>query len=168
MYTHTYVCIYIYTYILTRRSLTFPQRRILASSRLWWSSSTTCWSWHSSARWWSSGTTSSRWIYTYIYVYIYVLTLLATQNFGIFTALVIFLDYVLVMTFFCSVVVIWHDKFEMKPGLCCACCADFGGKCCKGGCDLLCTFSGLETSTALAQRSSPKVFFYWPVYIVKN
>mmetsp|Transcript_29798 Transcript_29798/g.81434 ORF Transcript_29798/g.81434 Transcript_29798/m.81434 type:complete len:1140 (-) Transcript_29798:313-3732(-) len=77
------------------------------------------------------------------------------QNFGIFTAFVIFIDYVLVMTWFCAILVIWHNRFEMKPGLCCACCDDCGGKCCQGGCKLLCTFSNLETTTTLSQRTNP-------------
>ncbi|EOD08765.1 hypothetical protein EMIHUDRAFT_105827 [Emiliania huxleyi CCMP1516] len=37
------------------------------------------------------------------------------QNFGIFTALVIFIDYTLVMTWFTAIVVVWHNNFEMKP-----------------------------------------------------
>ena len=77
------------------------------------------------------------------------------QNFGIFTALVIAIDYALVMTWLTAIVVIWHNNFEMKPGLCCACCgtADSGGKCCRGGCDLLCTYERAElaTSTQVAQ-----------------
>jgi hypothetical protein len=109
------------------------------------------------------------------------------QNFGIFTALVssvvylhshtlpvfkaspppvfiqpsslqvIFIDYLLVMTWMCAAVVIWHNHLEMKPGLCCACCAKCSGKgkCCKGGCELLCTYSDLETSTELAFRTDP-------------
>jgi hypothetical protein len=79
------------------------------------------------------------------------------QNFGIFTALVIFIDYLLVMTWFCAMLVVWHNKFEMKPGLCCACCAKCNGKgkCCKGGCEMLCTYSELETSTELAFRTDP-------------
>ena len=44
------------------------------------------------------------------------------QAFGIFAAAVIIFDYVLVMTLLCSAVVIYHNLFERKPGLCCACC----------------------------------------------
>jgi hypothetical protein len=71
---------------------------------------------------------------------------------------VIFIDYLLVMTWMCAMLVIWHNNFEMKPGLCCACCDACGArnKCCKGGCDLLCTYSELETSTQLAFRTKPK------------
>eukprot|EP00966_Prymnesium_polylepis_P037245 864699-Prymnesium_polylepis.2 len=42
--------------------------------------------------------------------------------FGIFAGIMIFVDYTLVMTWFCSLVVVYHNNFEMKPGLCCACC----------------------------------------------
>mmetsp|Transcript_27636 Transcript_27636/g.33598 ORF Transcript_27636/g.33598 Transcript_27636/m.33598 type:complete len:1151 (-) Transcript_27636:98-3550(-) len=49
------------------------------------------------------------------------------RAFGIFAALVIFVDYVLVMTLFCTAVVIYHNKFE-KDGCCCNCCV---GGCCK-------------------------------------
>lgn len=44
------------------------------------------------------------------------------QAFGIFAAIVIFIDYALVMTLFCTAVVIYHNKFE-KPG-CFASCLD--------------------------------------------
>jgi len=37
------------------------------------------------------------------------------RAFGIFTALVIFIDYVLVMTLFCTAVVIYHKKLEKEP-----------------------------------------------------
>ena len=47
----------------------------------------------------------------------------STKSFGIFAALVIFFDYVLVMTLFCTSVVIYHNRFE-RPGCCC-----FGGLC---------------------------------------
>lgn len=40
------------------------------------------------------------------------------KAFGVFAAIVIFIDYVLVMTLFCSAVVIYHNKFE---GRCCDC-----------------------------------------------
>ena len=46
----------------------------------------------------------------------------STQSFGIFAALVILWDYILVMTLFCTSVVIYHDRFERK------------GCCCFGGC----------------------------------
>lgn len=79
------------------------------------------------------------------------------QNFGIFAAFVIFIDYVLVMTFLCANTIIFHNHFEMKPGLCFACCDDCCCKewrCSKGGCDMLCRFGSSEppTSTQLAQE----------------
>jgi protein dispatched 1 len=43
------------------------------------------------------------------------------RSFGIFAAIVIFMDYVLVMTLFCTAVVIYHNKFE-RPGCCFSCC----------------------------------------------
>lgn len=42
------------------------------------------------------------------------------KSFGIFAALVILFDYVLVMTLYCSAVVVYHDRFENKPS-CCSC-----------------------------------------------
>ena len=51
--------------------------------------------------------------------------LASTRSFGIFAALVILCDYVLVMTFFCTTVVIYHQRFEGNAALetCCACCS---------------------------------------------
>ena len=48
----------------------------------------------------------------------------STRSFGIFAALVILFDYVLVMTLFCTAVVIYHNRFE-QPGFCCftGCCS---------------------------------------------
>ena len=43
-----------------------------------------------------------------------------TRSFKIFAAFVIFFDYVLVMTLYCTAVVIYHDRFESKDG-CCNC-----------------------------------------------
>lgn len=43
------------------------------------------------------------------------------RAFGIFAAFVILMDYVLVMTLFCTAVVIYHDRYEDKK-LCCGCC----------------------------------------------
>merc|ERR1712226_320232 len=47
--------------------------------------------------------------------------LVQIQSFGIFAALTIFIDYVLVMTLFCTSVVIYHNKYETRG-------------CCGGGC----------------------------------
>ena len=41
-----------------------------------------------------------------------------TRSFGIFAALVILFDYILVMTLFCTAVTIYHDRFEDEPGCC--------------------------------------------------
>lgn len=46
--------------------------------------------------------------------------LTSIQSFGIFAAFVILIDYVLVMTLFCTAVVIYHDRFEDRG--CCGCC----------------------------------------------
>ena len=51
--------------------------------------------------------------------------LVTIQSFGIFCAFVILLDYVLVMTLFCTAVVIYHDRFEGRScfGCCCTDCS---------------------------------------------
>lgn len=46
--------------------------------------------------------------------------LVSIQSFGIFAAATIFVDYVLVMTLFCTAVVIYHNRFEDRS--CCGCC----------------------------------------------
>ena len=110
------------------------------------------------------------------------------QNFGIFAAGVVLIDYALVMSncspfeprthrsavrpiprsphalsaFLCSGVVIYHNMFEMKAGICCACCTfaaedstvDFVLCSAKknGGCGRICSFSGLTTSTDIARE----------------
>ena len=45
------------------------------------------------------------------------------QSFGVFAAVVIFIDYVLVMSLFCTAVIIYHQRFEgrSKFGCCCPC-----------------------------------------------
>jgi len=45
------------------------------------------------------------------------------QSFGIFAAVVIFIDYVLVMTLFCTSVIIYHNRYEDRAacGCCCPC-----------------------------------------------
>jgi len=47
------------------------------------------------------------------------------RAFGVFAAFVILMDYVLVMTLFCTAVVIYHDRFEGKK-VCCGCCGACG------------------------------------------
>jgi len=90
------------------------------------------------------------------------------QNFGIFAAWVILIDYVLVMTLLCSCVVIYHNCFEMKTGLCCGCCAPCAvgepGSTCdaalcypkqRGGCNRMCVGNGdgkYKTSTEIARE----------------
>lgn len=51
--------------------------------------------------------------------------LTSIQSFGIFAAFVIFFDYVLVMTLFCTAVVIYHDRYEQRGcfGCCCTDCS---------------------------------------------
>lgn len=43
------------------------------------------------------------------------------KSFGIFAAVVIFIDYALVMTLFCTSVVIYHNRFEGRANLGCCC-----------------------------------------------
>mmetsp|Transcript_29797 Transcript_29797/g.54761 ORF Transcript_29797/g.54761 Transcript_29797/m.54761 type:complete len:1140 (-) Transcript_29797:156-3575(-) len=49
--------------------------------------------------------------------------LASLQSFGIFAAFVILIDYVLVMTLFCTAVVIYHNRYENSAcfGCCCPC-----------------------------------------------
>eukprot|EP00581_Thalassiosira_minuscula_P028224 CAMPEP_0183756486 /NCGR_PEP_ID=MMETSP0739-20130205/5061_1 /TAXON_ID=385413 /ORGANISM="Thalassiosira miniscula, Strain CCMP1093" /LENGTH=1155 /DNA_ID=CAMNT_0025993693 /DNA_START=45 /DNA_END=3512 /DNA_ORIENTATION=+ len=49
--------------------------------------------------------------------------LASLQSFGIFAAVTIFIDYVLVMTLFCTAVIIYHNRFENSAvcGCCCPC-----------------------------------------------
>jgi hypothetical protein len=54
------------------------------------------------------------------------------QCFGIFAALVILMDYVLVMSLFCTAVVLYHERAEKKkeyPGCFCCCCQCAGVSC---------------------------------------
>lgn len=53
------------------------------------------------------------------------------QSFGIFAALLILADYILVITFMPAVVTYWHNHLESRPALCCACCHSDG---CSGLC----------------------------------
>jgi hypothetical protein len=77
-------------------------------------------------------------------------------NFGIFAAFVIFADYIMVMTFLCANCIVFHNYFETKPGLCCACCEPCAPnhRCAAGGCSKACDFSASTlavTSTKIAQ-----------------
>jgi len=49
--------------------------------------------------------------------------LVEIKSFGIFAACVIFIDYVLVMSLFCTAVVIYHDRYEDRKAIC-GCCTD--------------------------------------------
>jgi len=73
----------------------------------------------------------------------------STKSFGIFASLVIFMDYVLVMTCFCTAVVLYHNYFE-KPGLCC--CVDCACICC---CPCISPIPESETTTAKTQNRAP-------------
>ena len=46
--------------------------------------------------------------------------LVSVRAFGVFAAMVILIDYFLVMSLFCTAVVIYHNKFE-RPGCCSSC-----------------------------------------------
>jgi predicted RND superfamily exporter protein len=50
--------------------------------------------------------------------------LTSIQSFGIFAAVVILIDYILVMTLFCTAIVIYHDRYEDRGCFGC-CCTDF-------------------------------------------
>ena len=87
------------------------------------------------------------------------------QLFGIFAACVILFDYLLVMTFLCAGVVIYHNYFETKPGLCCACCqcgppdstCDWWlcGATKNGGCSNLCSCAAKPTTTDIGREGGP-------------
>ncbi|XP_074654753.1 uncharacterized protein LOC141908556 [Tubulanus polymorphus] len=58
--------------------------------------------------------------------------LLMVQSFGVFSGLLIIVNYLTVITFFPAVIIIYHLKFEGRCGSCCCrcgCCC-----CCKGPC----------------------------------
>jgi predicted RND superfamily exporter protein len=77
---------------------------------------------------------------------------LASQiSFGIFAALVIFCDYVLVMTFFCTTVVIYHNAVEVRN----TCGFESNRTCC---CALVCCFPvpEAERSTATSAQKGAK------------
>jgi len=63
-----------------------------------------------------------------LFIHLFSSALVNVQAFGIFAALVIFTDYVLVMSLFCTAVVIYHNKFE-KGACCCAPSCCYGGFC---------------------------------------
>mmetsp|Transcript_12602 Transcript_12602/g.15331 ORF Transcript_12602/g.15331 Transcript_12602/m.15331 type:complete len:908 (-) Transcript_12602:179-2902(-) len=55
--------------------------------------------------------------------------LAGNKSFGIFAALVILVDYIFVMTLFCTATVIYHNKFEKDERCCCDCFSS-----CSSGC----------------------------------
>ncbi|GMH55303.1 hypothetical protein TrLO_g5119 [Triparma laevis f. longispina] len=68
----------------------------------------------------------------------------STKSFGIFAALVILMDYILVMTMFCTAVVIYHNTFEHPSVNCCVQCA------CVCCCPCVPRIAAEETSTGKA------------------
>jgi hypothetical protein len=68
----------------------------------------------------------------------------STRSFGIFAALVILMDYILVMTMFCTAVVIYHNTFESPKVNCCVQCA------CVCCCPCVARIPEAETSTGKA------------------
>ena len=48
--------------------------------------------------------------------------LVEVQSFGIFAALVIWCDYLMIITWFTACVVIYHNYFETKATICCMPC----------------------------------------------
>ena len=71
-----------------------------------------------------------------------------TKSFGIFAALVIWFDYMLVMTMFCTAVVVYHDYFESPKVNCCVQCA------CVCCCPCVPAIPDDEKSTSVAQTYS--------------
>ena len=69
----------------------------------------------------------------------------STKSFGIFAALVILMDYILVMSMFCTAVVIYHDYFENPRVSCCAHCV------CQCCCPCVPVIAPDERSTAKAR-----------------
>lgn len=65
------------------------------------------------------------------------------------------------MTFLCANCILYHNWFEMKPGLCCSCCEPCApkSKCAQGGCDRLCAFDDAKCkahrSTTIAAETGP-------------
>ena len=85
------------------------------------------------------------------------------QSFGIYSALLILTDYLLVITWFPSCVVIYHDRFESRPNCCCACCGCFhksDGSCnCGQVSELGCGPTVLNT-TSSGRRTFDCIFKY--------
>ena len=77
--------------------------------------------------------------------------LVDTMCFGLFALFVIAFDYVLVMTMYCTAVMVYHNRFE-KPPLCgCKCCG-----CCTQNCDCSITKpSPTEKALTASQAGGP-------------
>jgi len=94
----------------------------------------------------------------------------SVQGFGVFAALVIAADYLLVMTMFCASVVVYHNRFEKKPLCGCSCPTPMGKcgcGCCTENCDCSNTnpsptqiaFAASTTGGLDLQRDPVEVFF---------
>jgi predicted RND superfamily exporter protein len=94
----------------------------------------------------------------------------SVQGFGVFAALVIAADYLLVMTMFCSSVVVYHNRFEKKPLCGCSCPTPLGNYrcgCCTENCDCSNTdpsptqiaFAASTTGRLDLQRDPVEMFF---------
>ncbi|GMH50940.1 hypothetical protein TrRE_jg3946 [Triparma retinervis] len=80
----------------------------------------------------------------------------STKSFGIFASLVIFMDYALVMTCFCTAVVLYHDYFEENTvSVCNDVMGAFGCFDCCCPCCCPCIPKLKETSTERAAKRSP-------------
>jgi hypothetical protein len=76
-----------------------------------------------------------------------------TKSFGLFAAFVILFDYLLVMTMFCTGVVVYHDYFESPDVNCCAQCACV---CCPLGCSLCVPAIAKERTTTELAKARPE------------
>ena len=76
-----------------------------------------------------------------------------TKSFGLFAAFVILFDYFLVMTMFCTGVVVYHDYFESPDVNCCAQCACV---CCPLGCSLCVPAIAKERTTTELAKARPE------------
>ena len=75
--------------------------------------------------------------------------LAGTKAFGIFAALVVLVDYIFVMTLFCTATVIYHNKFE-KDGRCCCDCFSS----CSLGCKNLDPTPTMIASSAMSTKDN--------------
>eukprot|EP01063_Lacrimia_lanifica_P033900 TRINITY_DN6160_c0_g1_i1.p1 TRINITY_DN6160_c0_g1~~TRINITY_DN6160_c0_g1_i1.p1 ORF type:complete len:1323 (+),score=394.51 TRINITY_DN6160_c0_g1_i1:140-4108(+) len=73
--------------------------------------------------------------------------LMEIQTFGIFASILVFLDYVLVMTFFAASVVVYHEKYEHTVG-----CCMLGTNCCGRWCNCCTCYTQLVASEDVATK----------------